>query len=964
MLKTRIILNGLVHGLSAMTIKDYEYEALLETDGDLMFESVTLEELDNTYLYGKPMAPAPMFEAITTTKNRIDRTMMAFHRELTRQFTGTDIAPEVAEISKPKISAGFATLTARFPLSDGQSIGIIFHSPSGDPAKIVEADVLVAFRFVLNKRDVTPTVAPAGGVDVSLKQVTLKLANLAERNSAKFQAAQAKNKAKKAELTTIQNETEAKGLELSELSSRADSTESEAVLLVDRAKTYTLALSKAGERIGVLKKRLAALQAQAKPAKPAEQTGDTPEASPTPSVAMTENDNAEIKHFIKTIARDIKVYEMINTGDPSMAGMDARAFSTSISNRVKTLHKNGKQAVVDGVLAHIAQVNPSLTKPLFTDRHKIWTLGSGKPIEETAKPASPAKPVQDKATNEVLAYRHYAKLSGNLEERPSDAVGVMKGNQLSAAPEVVTMVAAKALGDVAGVLVYTKKLTDADITKYGLVDITPDAVELGSDGSLAIDFKTEVSNLISTHFGKTWHEIGLEDPYSLPKIISGDPRFNTAQRDELMKVVAQYQIDKRIADSQAIFGAGDLHWYGLRARPLSFGASPKAQVVVQLDNAMASVKFPLLQNSNSLRHGAVAYLEPLSQEDIKSYEFVDLAAGSGQLDDEDYEYAMADLVTALLDRHGESSMRIAPEVVESIIQGFNDNRVMFIAKITRNVEAFKSRKVDPETYENFKIFSEQVTAKALEEELMKWAIDSDGERIASEPAQTPKSTVIKLLDGFTGYNGVSLQYAENKGEYIVIYNPSDKREPEFALYKNDQMAKDFTFEGFNEFVRSDKELPVFILDALKSVDMGKHIDASGKMTNSGQDAILDAFFSEERIQAYFGGLGEMTKFVQDVKADHNNGSKPFMQTYQGAEGEEFTPAQEGTGELPPEQVENEVIKTLEDALVNESDVEALINILEKAIEDLEQAGTYDENEALVEKVSDRITELLVQEGPK
>lgn len=56
----------------------------------------------------------------------------------------------------------------------------------------------MAFRFLLNKRDVTHIVAPIGGRDVSLQQVSQALANLAERNSAKFtkqQSAQVKLRA-------------------------------------------------------------------------------------------------------------------------------------------------------------------------------------------------------------------------------------------------------------------------------------------------------------------------------------------------------------------------------------------------------------------------------------------------------------------------------------------------------------------------------------------------------------------------------------------------------------------------------------------------------------------------------------------------------------------------------------------------------------------------------------------------
>jgi uncharacterized small protein (DUF1192 family) len=974
MQKTRVIMNGVVFGLSAMAIKDHEYETLLATDGDLMFESVTLAELEATYLYGKPLSPAPMYEAITTTSKRVRLTMAGFHRELSRQFAGTELAADLAEIGEPRVAGGFATLTARFPLNDGQSISIIFHSPSGDAAKITESDVLVAFRFLLNRRDVTLAVAPAGGVDVSLKQVTLKLANLAERNSSKFQSTQAKNNAKKSELTTIQNEVETTEKELGEVIEQTETAEAGTLDLVDETKTYTLAVNKANERIKTLKAKLARLQAKSAAKKPVENVSDTPAVADAPSVALTEAGQAELEQFIKSIQRDIKVYELINTGDPSMRGMDAKAFSMSIHNRVKTLHKNGKTGIIDGVLAYLAHTNTGLTKPLFTDRHGIWKLGSGKPIEETAKPVSPTKPVQEKATAEELVYRYYAKLSGNLDERPNDSVNVMKGNQLSAAPEIITMVSAKGLGEVAGVLIYTQKLTDADVAKYGLVDITPDAVQVDDNRKPSIDFKQEVSNLISTHFGKTWHEIGLNDPEALVSIVGGDPRFDSNQRLELLDVVAQYQIDKRIADSQSIFGAGELHWYGLRARPFMMGAAPRAQAVAQLDNKMASVKFPQFKNSNSLRHGAVAYLAPLSQEDIKSYEFIDLAAKGSKLDEDAYEYAMADLIAALLDRYAEGSMRIALDVVESLVQSFKDNAVMFIARIGKAVLAVRDRKEDPETFENFKIFSEQVTAKELEAELMRYVKDAPvvapdpvvepEPAIEPDPVVEPDPEISETIDS---------KVSQHKAPNRIVYHGSAVKVDEYKrgeatngrlgrgiYFGNESKANVFAklakLKGGSAVINKaaiDNTNPYVVTeDSLLLYPQGKYpaenVEAQGytgiQLVDGGGNIIEETIFDPKNVRS----LNELEDPV--VAPDPVIEPDPIV---------EPDPVVEAQAVI--EEKASETVSLLEDALVNETDAEALLNILEKAIDDLEQAGAYDENETLVEQVSDRITELLSKE---
>ncbi|MGL5905414.1 MAG: hypothetical protein ACRCZA_01650, partial [Shewanella sp.] len=190
MFKFNVLMNGLCRHAEGVSDQDYS-DMLRGESGRMMLESVTLEEIEATYLYGREL----MFEAITTTNKRVERTMAAFQRQLNRQLAGSELEAEAAEIGSPRTAGGFATLTARFPISDGQAVSIIFHSPSGDPKKITADDTLVAFRFLMNKRDITNVVAPAGGQDISLKLVTTKLSNLLERNSEKFQLRNAEVKA-------------------------------------------------------------------------------------------------------------------------------------------------------------------------------------------------------------------------------------------------------------------------------------------------------------------------------------------------------------------------------------------------------------------------------------------------------------------------------------------------------------------------------------------------------------------------------------------------------------------------------------------------------------------------------------------------------------------------------------------------------------------------------------------------
>lgn len=186
----------------AKGIPDEVFESLQEGElADLLLESVTLEDIENTLCFGMATTQDIMLEAISAKKARLLGTMQAFTRALNTSLAGTNItADKDIEISKPRKSGTVAVITAKINLSDGQSISVVFHAPDNDPMVIKDQDTLIAFRFLLNARDVTHSVAPSGGNEVSLKQVTTALSNLAERNSAKFVAKQTENTGLKQEI--------------------------------------------------------------------------------------------------------------------------------------------------------------------------------------------------------------------------------------------------------------------------------------------------------------------------------------------------------------------------------------------------------------------------------------------------------------------------------------------------------------------------------------------------------------------------------------------------------------------------------------------------------------------------------------------------------------------------------------------------------------------------------------------
>ncbi|WP_053067822.1 hypothetical protein [Xenorhabdus khoisanae] len=194
------------------TPTDSQFNELFNGMGaDLMLESVSLDEIEHGYLGHECVSSdTAMFESITTTRMRLSQTMRAFIRKLNQGLSGTGILagtndtgntdngmPSIggAEIGRVRRVGNIPVMVAKIPLSDGQSVSVIFHSPTSGNGRIQNDDVLTAFRFLLNKRDVSHVVAPINGRDISLPQVCQSLSNLIERNSSKFQR-QAANAAK------------------------------------------------------------------------------------------------------------------------------------------------------------------------------------------------------------------------------------------------------------------------------------------------------------------------------------------------------------------------------------------------------------------------------------------------------------------------------------------------------------------------------------------------------------------------------------------------------------------------------------------------------------------------------------------------------------------------------------------------------------------------------------------------
>ena len=231
-LRIALVPDAFPKGFSVSQLNDIMYQlSATSEDAALMCEAESLAVMDSAYNPGERTSKM-ILDAVTARYSRLPKTMAAFQRVLNKHFRaiGSDITAETPMLGDPKKGSMFATITVQFPFSDGQVLSVVFHAPGGDPKKVMPDDTLIAFRWLLNKRDITQVVAPevesGKARDVSLDTVGKRITQLVDANSEKFQKRQADVAATRKELEdskaaveTLEDQQQALTGEIAELGS-------------------------------------------------------------------------------------------------------------------------------------------------------------------------------------------------------------------------------------------------------------------------------------------------------------------------------------------------------------------------------------------------------------------------------------------------------------------------------------------------------------------------------------------------------------------------------------------------------------------------------------------------------------------------------------------------------------------------------------------------------------------------
>lgn len=246
---------------------DAAYASLANDTHDLglLLESPTLDELEYYNPGHEEVEEAYVLEAITVDHfSRTERRMTAVVRVLNRHLSDSEIKALPPVVGKPKKSGSFAYVIVQLPFTDGQTVNVVFHSPEGDKKRIGPSDAVIAFRWLLNKRDITHVVAPEDGEEVSLESIAKRITQLVVKNSKRFERQQKAAQAERKELDETREAVKGAEERQSELMEKVSAMAKEAETVEARLSNTISMLEKQKTINAELESKIAALRSQKK----------------------------------------------------------------------------------------------------------------------------------------------------------------------------------------------------------------------------------------------------------------------------------------------------------------------------------------------------------------------------------------------------------------------------------------------------------------------------------------------------------------------------------------------------------------------------------------------------------------------------------------------------------------------------------------------------------------------------
>jgi hypothetical protein len=190
-------------------------------------DDAMLEPADFASMIDEEGGTVATMDAMVVMVGRLKMQMDKLQRVL--EMAGTTVKPVAYQISDPVRKNGVLNLAVIFEMSDGQTVSIWFNNPDTTPTKLAPTDDLISWKWLLNKKDATIVVAPERGTELNIREVARRIMRLVEKNSAKFQQANAARAGKLAEIAGLESQVETLTAELTGLQQQIEVAKAEQV---------------------------------------------------------------------------------------------------------------------------------------------------------------------------------------------------------------------------------------------------------------------------------------------------------------------------------------------------------------------------------------------------------------------------------------------------------------------------------------------------------------------------------------------------------------------------------------------------------------------------------------------------------------------------------------------------------------------------------------------------------------
>ena len=161
-----------------------------DASGEL-FEAATLDAVMDSIIDDGGEFNSATFDALVVSNARIETKAQQLGLAFNRAAGVVKLVDNGVTVTKPFKQNGSTQIVMLFEMSDGQTITVYLHNPDVKPNQLQATDVLISWKWLLNRKDITIVVAPENGKDLALAQVASRIMALLDKNSARFTKANA-----------------------------------------------------------------------------------------------------------------------------------------------------------------------------------------------------------------------------------------------------------------------------------------------------------------------------------------------------------------------------------------------------------------------------------------------------------------------------------------------------------------------------------------------------------------------------------------------------------------------------------------------------------------------------------------------------------------------------------------------------------------------------------------------------